>query len=232
MIQIRRSAERGHFDHGWLDTRHTFSFGDYFDPRHMGFSTFRVLNDDVVAPGQGFGTHPHSDMEIVTIVLEGALSHRDSLGTGSTIVPFEVQRMSAGRGIRHSEFNASKTEPVHLLQLWIETARRGIEPSYEQKAFDPASIEGRLTPLVTPDGRDGTLRMHQDATILRGRSAAGGRLEHRFAPGRRGWLHVIAGGATVGGETLGPGDGVAIADVDRLELEAKPGTDVLLLDLA
>lgn len=169
MICKRASGERGHANHGWLDTYHTFSFAGYMDRRFMGFRSLRVINEDRVAPGQGFGTHPHDNMEIITVVLAGKLSHKDSMGTGSTIGPGDVQRMSAGTGITHSEFNGSDTEPVHLLQIWLLPAERGITPSYEEKHFEDDALSGRLCPVVAPEGRDGALRIHQDATLYRAR---------------------------------------------------------------
>src|SRR5215475_1489502 len=184
MIQVRRAAERGGFDHGWLDTRHTFSFADYHDPRWMGFRHLRVINEDRVQPGQGFPTHAHRDMEIVSYVLKGGLEHRDSLGTGSVIRPGDVQRMSAGTGVHHSEFNASKTDPVHFLQIWIEPAERGIEPSYEEKRFDDASKRGKLRLIASPDGRDGSVTIHQDASLYAALVDGDEAVEFTQRPGR------------------------------------------------
>src|SRR3954469_23823774 len=188
MIRVRRAGERGHFDHGWLDTYHTFSFAGYYDPRHPGFRALRVINEDRVAPGRGFGTHPHEDMEIVTYVLSGALAHKDSLGTGSTIRPGELQRMTAGTGISHSEFNPSQTEPVHLYQIWLLPEREGLEPSYEQRAFSDDETRGRLRLVAARDGRDGALTIHQDAELYLGTLDEGRRISHPLRPGRHAWL--------------------------------------------
>jgi redox-sensitive bicupin YhaK (pirin superfamily) len=231
MITIRRAKERGHADHGWLDTFHTFSFADYWDPRHMGWGPLRVINEDRVAPASGFPTHAHRDMEIITYVLEGALEHRDSLGTGSVIRPGEVQRMSAGTGVRHSEYNASKTEPVHLLQIWIEPARTGIAPGYEQKTFGEAERRGRLRLIAAPDGRDGAVTIHQDATVYAATLARGERVEHALAPGRLGWLQVARGALLVNGEQLAQGDGAAIEGERAITLEAVEPAETLLFDL-
>jgi quercetin 2,3-dioxygenase len=231
MITIRRAKERGHADHGWLDTFHTFSFADYWDPRHMGWGPLRVINEDRVAPASGFPTHAHRDMEIITYVLEGALEHRDSLGTGSVIRPGEVQRMSAGTGVRHSEYNASKTEPVHLLQIWIEPARTGIAPGYEQKTFGEAERRGRLRLIAAPDGRDGAVTIHQDANVSAATLARGERVEHALAPGRLGWLQVARGALLVNGEQLAQGDGAAIEGERAITLEAVEPAETLLFDL-
>ena len=231
MITIRRAKERGHADHGWLDTFHTFSFADYWDPRHMGWGPLRVINEDRVAPASGFPTHAHRDMEIITYVLAGALEHRDSLGTGSVIRPGEVQRMSAGTGVRHSEYNASKTEPVHLLQIWIEPARTGIAPGYEQKTFGEAERRGRLRLIAAPDGRDGAVTIHQDATVYAATLARGERVEHALAPGRLGWLQVARGALLVNGEQLAQGDGAAIEGERSITLEAVEPAETLLFDL-
>jgi quercetin 2,3-dioxygenase len=231
MITIRRAKERGHADHGWLDTFHTFSFADYWDPRHMGWGPLRVINEDRVAPASGFPTHAHRDMEIITYVLEGALEHRDSLGTGSVIRPGEVQRMSAGTGVRHSEYNASKTEPVHLLQIWIEPARTGIAPGYEQKTFGEAERRGRLRLIAAPDGRDGAVPIPQDATVYAATLARGERVEHALAPGRLGWLQVARGALLVNGEQLAQGDGAAIEGERAITLEAVEPAETLLFDL-
>jgi redox-sensitive bicupin YhaK (pirin superfamily) len=231
MITIRKAKERGHADHGWLDTFHTFSFADYWDPRHMGWGPLRVINEDRVAPGAGFPTHAHRDMEIITYVLEGALEHRDSLGTGSVIAPGEVQRMSAGTGVRHSEHNASESAPVHLLQIWIEPAQAGIAPGYEQKTFPEAERRGRLRPIAAPDGRDGAVTIHQDATVYATTLARGERVEHAAAPGRLGWLQVARGALLVNGERLDQGDGAAIEGERTLLLEALEPAEALLFDL-
>jgi len=231
MITIRKAKERGHADHGWLDTYHTFSFADYWDPRHMGWGPLRVINDDRVAPGTGFPTHAHRDMEIITYVLDGALEHRDSLGSGSVIRPGEVQRMSAGTGVRHSEYNASKSDPVHLLQIWIEPARTGIAPGYEQKAFAEPERRGRLRLIAAPDGRDGALTIHQDASVYTTTLARGERVEHVLGAGRLAWLHVARGALLLNGERLAQGDGAAIENERRIDLEALEDAEALLFDL-
>jgi redox-sensitive bicupin YhaK (pirin superfamily) len=232
MIRVRRASERGHFDHGWLDTYHTFSFARYYDPRHMGFRALRVINEDRVAPGQGFGTHPHEDMEIVTYVLDGALAHRDSLGTGSTIRPGELQRMTAGTGIRHSEFNPSESEPVHLYQIWLLPEREGLEPSYEQKAFPEEERRNRLRLVASPDGRDGSLTIRQDARLYLGSLDGGREVRHELTPGRHAWLQVLRGGVTLDGSSLSAGDGAAVGDESSLAIEAEGPAEVLLFDLA
>ena len=231
MVKIRKAKERGHFDHGWLDTYHTFSFADYWDPRHMGWGPLRVINEDRVAGGTGFPTHGHRDMEIITYVLEGALEHRDSLGTGSVIRPGEVQRMSAGTGVRHSEFNASKTEPVHLLQIWIEPARTGIAPGYEQKTFPEDERRGRLRLIAAADGRDGAVTINQDAAVYATTLARGERVEHVLAPQRLAWLQVARGALLLNGERLDQGDGAAVDHERRLEIEALEPAEALLFDL-
>ncbi len=229
MITIRKGGDRGHFDHGWLDTYHTFSFADYHDPEFMGFRALRVINDDRVQAGRGFGTHGHRDMEIITYVLEGELSHQDSMGTGSVIRPGEVQRMSAGTGVMHSEKNASD-ELVHLLQIWILPERHGITPSYEQKAFPPAERDGRLRLVASRDGRDGSLTIHQDADLYTVMLRDGASVAQDFRPGRYGWVQVARGTVTVNGKPLTAGDGAAIEAEPRLTI-AGDG-EVLLFDLA
>jgi len=231
MIQLRPSSERGHFDFGWLDTYHTFSFGDYHHPDHMGFRVLRVINEDRVQPGQGFGTHPHRDMEIVTVVLEGALEHRDSLGTGSVIRPGEVQCMSAGKGITHSEFNPSKAEPVHLLQIWILPDQRGHDPRYDQKKFPAGTPEGRLQLVVSGSGRDGSLSIHQDAEIYAGKLADGAEMAHRLRPDRHAWVQVARGALSLDGRRLSAGDGAAVSGQERLSLKAEGPSEALLFDL-
>ena len=236
MIALRPAAERGHANHGWLDSHHTFSFADYYDPQHMGFRNLRVINDDRVAPGQGFGTHPHSDMEIVSYVLEGALQHKDSMGTGSTIVPGDVQRMSAGTGVRHSEFNASKTDPVHFLQIWLLPAKKGIAPGYEQKAFTDADKRGRFRVVASPDGRDGSVTVHTDAVLYAGLfdargGAASEKAELPLGKGRHAWVHVARGRAKVNGRAAGEGDGVAISDEPAVVVEGVEDAEVLVFDL-
>lgn len=232
MIRLRRSGERGRFDHGWLDTRHTFSFGDYHDPAHMGFRSLRVLNEDRVRPGAGFPTHSHRDMEIVTWVLDGALEHRDSLGNGSVIRPGEAQRLSAGTGITHSEFNHSATEPLHFLQIWIVPAQRGLPPGYEQKSFPESERRGRLRRIGSPDGREGSVTLRQDAGIFAAVLSPGETVTHDLRPGRSAWVHVARGEVDLGGETLVGGDAVGAEDEPRLEVSARAGSEVLLFDLA
>jgi quercetin 2,3-dioxygenase len=231
MIMLRRSADRGHFDHGWLDTYHTFSFGDYLDPRQMGFRTLRVINEDRVKPGAGFGMHGHRDMEIITLVLAGQLEHKDSLGTGSIIRPGELQRMTAGTGIMHSEFNPSPTEPVHLLQIWVMPRKRGLKPEYEQRPFPPAGRAGRWQLVASEDGRDGSLTIHQNARMALASLAEGQTLDYEFAPGRYGWLQVIYGEINADDETLAAGDGAGLIEESKLHLTARQASDVLLFDL-
>lgn len=230
-LTLRRAGERGHAAHGWLDSYHTFSFADYHDPRHMGFRALRVINDDTVAPGQGFGTHGHRDMEIISYVLDGELAHRDSLGTGSVIRPGEVQRMSAGTGVRHSEMNPSRTAPVHFLQIWILPDRRDHEPSYEQIAFPAAERRGALRLVASPDGAEGSVTIHQDARLYAGLFDAGERAVHTVAPGRHAWIHVARGQATVNGVALGAGDAVSTSTAGPLAITGD-GAEVLVFDLA
>lgn len=232
MIAIRKSEDRGHADFGWLDTRHTFSFGDYYDPDHMHFRTLRVINEDFVAPGKGFPTHPHRDMEIVTYVLEGALEHKDSLGTGSIIRPGDAQRMTAGTGITHSEFNASSTETVHLLQIWILPDRRGLPPGYEQKAFPEAAKRGRLCLLASPDGAAGSVTIHQDVRLYVALLDAGQAIAHAPGAGRHAWVQVARGAVTLNGHALDQGDGAAVSDEASLDLAAAEPAEILLFDLA
>ncbi len=232
MITIRRSAERGGGDYGWLHTRHTFSFDRYYDPRFMGFRSLRVINEDRVAPGQGFPTHPHRDMEIITYVLEGALEHKDSLGTGSVIRPGDGQRMSAGRGIRHSEANPSATEPVHLLQIWLLPDKQGHEPSYEQKAFAEAEKQGKLRLIASPDGKDGSVTIHQDARLYVTLLKPGEEVQHQLANGRYAWLQIAKGAVEVNGKGVAQGDGVAVEDETQLTVKGKENAEVLLFDLA
>ncbi len=229
MMNIRPAAQRGHADHGWLDTYHTFSFADYFDPRHMGYHALRVINDDKVAAGRGFGTHPHRDMEIITYVLEGAVRHNDSMGTGSVIRPGDVQRMSAGTGVAHSEYNASDKELLHLLQIWIQPKQRGIKPSYEQKAFPRAEKQGKLRVVASPDGRDGSVTIHADATVYAGLFDNGERAEH--SPQGHAWVHVARGTVSVNGQTLSAGDGAAI-EGESVRIEGIDAGEVLVFDLA
>ncbi|WP_242344862.1 pirin family protein [Anaeromyxobacter terrae] len=232
MITVRRSEDRGHFDHGWLDTRHTFSFADYHDARHMGFRTLRVINEDRVAPGQGFGTHGHRDMEILSYVLSGTLAHRDSMGTGSSIGPGEVQRMTAGTGVLHSEFNGSDSEPVRFLQIWILPERRGLLPGYEQKKFAEEERRGRLRLVASQDGADGSVTVHQDARVYAGLLDAGERATLPVAAGRHAWVQVARGSLRVGDETLSAGDGAAVSDERELRLEGIDAAEVLVFDLA
>ena len=232
MITLRRAGDRGHADHGWLDTWHTFSFADYYDTEQMGFQALRVINDDVVAPGRGFGTHPHRDMEIVTYVLDGALAHKDSMGNSSTIVPGEVQRMSAGTGVLHSEFNHSKTDPVHLLQIWILPDRTGLTPSYEQTFFPEEDKCGRLRLVASPDGADGSVTIHQDARLYATLLAPGEEVSHALAPGRHAWVHVARGKASLNGQPLEAGDGAAVSGEEQVTLRGDGHAEVLLFDLA
>ncbi len=231
MITLRPSHERGHAHHGWLDTYHTFSFADYFDPRHMGFSVLRVLNDDTVAPGMGFGTHPHADMEIVSVVLDGELQHRDSMGNTSVIRPGDVQRMSAGTGVRHSEFNPSPDHPVHFFQIWILPDRKGLPPSYEQKTFPEASKRGKLRLVASPDGRDGSVTIHQDARLSIALLQAGESLSQPLTPGRKAYLHVARGNVLLNGQPMAAGDGAQLVDEEQLRLETPDSGEVLLFDL-
>ncbi len=232
MITLRRSDERGHANHGWLDSYHTFSFANYYDPQHMGFRTLRVINDDRVAPGAGFGAHSHRDMEIITYVLEGSLEHKDSLGTGAVITPGEAQRMSAGTGITHSEFNHSQTEPVHFLQIWIVPDTRGLKPSYEQRHFPLAEKQGKLRLIAAKDGRDGAVTIHQDVDLYTSVLAAGDLVSHQLEPGRHAWLQVAQGEATLNGYALKVGDGVAVTEAKRLEVSTGTEAEILLFDLA
>jgi len=231
MLQIRKSADRGAADHGWLQSRHTFSFGDYRDPRFNGFGALRVINEDRVAPGQGFGTHGHSDMEIVSYVLDGALEHKDSLGTGSVLHYGDVQRMSAGSGVRHSEFNPSASSPVHFLQIWIVPNVNGIAPSYEEKRFAPESKQGQLRLIASSDGRDGSVLIHQDAAIYATIMKAGEQLAHALAAGRTGYVHVIRGQLRVNGTPLGGGDALKLRDESGITLEQADDAEVLVFDL-
>lgn len=231
MLTLRRSEERGHADHGWLDTYHTFSFADYHDPDFMGFGPLRVLNQDLVRPGRGFGTHPHRDMEIVTYVLRGVLEHRDSMGTGSRILPGEVQLMSAGTGVTHSEFNGSGEEPLEFLQTWVIPAREGTLPRYEQRAFPDEERRNRLRLVVSPDGARGSLTIGADVRLYAATLEAGASLEHVLDPRRRAWLHVARGSLAIAGHELGKGDGVAIQAEPRLALEGREEAELILFDL-
>jgi len=232
VIRVRRSEARGHFDFGWLDTHHTFSFGEYYDAQHMGFRHLRVINEDRVQPGEGFPTHGHRDMEILTWILAGALEHRDSLGSGSAILPGDMQRMSAGRGVTHSEFNPSAREPVHLLQIWILPERSGLDPSYEQRTFAEEELAGRLRLLASRDARQGSVRIHQDAELLAGRFEAGQRFAHALKPDRHAWVQVARGGIRLAGEPLSAGDGAALSGESAVEAEATQDCEVLVFDLS
>jgi redox-sensitive bicupin YhaK (pirin superfamily) len=231
MIYLRKANERGHANHGWLDSWHSFSFADYYDPNHMGFRALRVINDDTVEGGQGFGTHPHRDMEIISYVLEGALQHRDSMGTGSVIRPDDVQRMSAGTGVTHSEFNASKVEPVHFLQVWLLPRERGIKPGYEQKTFSREEKAGRLRLVASPDGRDGSTTIHSDALVYAGLFDAEQRAELALEPNRHAWVHVARGQVTVNGHELGAGDGMALSSEPSVRIDSGRNAEVLVFDL-
>ncbi len=230
MILPRRSADRGHFDHGWLQTWHTFSFADYVDPREMGFGPLRVINQDIVAPGAGFPMHPHRDMEILTWVLAGAVEHHDSLGNGSVIRPGEAQRMSAGSGIVHSEANPAEI-PTHLLQIWIRPDRRGLTPGYEQVAFAPDSLRDRLRLIASSDGAEGGVTLHQDIRVHAARLSAGAEVNHEIAPGRIAYLHVATGRLTLNEVRLGAGDGARIRDEHRLQLCAESDAELILFDM-
>jgi quercetin 2,3-dioxygenase len=232
VITLRRAADRGHFDHGWLDTFHTFSFADYRDPAHMGFRSLRVINEDRVAPGEGFGTHPHRDMEIITWVLDGTLAHRDSTGAGGTLRHGDVQWMSAGTGVTHSEMNGSTREPVHFLQIWILPDRAGHQPSYGQAAVPLDELRGALRPIATPDGAGGSLVIHQDARLFATILGPGQAVRHPLAPGRHGWVQVARGEATVNGVALEAGDGVALSGEREIAIVAGGEAELLVFDLA
>jgi quercetin 2,3-dioxygenase len=232
MLILRKSGDRGTADLGWLYSRHTFSFGDYYDPRHMGFGPLRVINEDRVSPGQGFGTHGHRDMEIISYVLEGALEHKDSIGTGSVIRPGDVQVMSAGTGIRHSEFNHSKTEPVHFLQIWVMPDHEGIAPRYEQKRFPDDEKRGRLRLVGSPDGHDGSIVIHQDVRLFAALMNTGEQVTHALSPGRKAWLQVVRGAVQLNGHEMNAGDGAAAEAEPAMSVVAnKAGAEVLVFDL-
>ncbi len=231
MIQVRRAADRGHADHGWLDSFHTFSFADYFAAKHHHFRALRVINEDRVAPGQGFGMHGHRDMEIVTYVLEGALQHQDSLGNGSILRPGEFQRMSAGSGIQHSEFNPSPTEPLHLYQIWLFPNQLGVKPSYEQKAFAEVERLGRFRVVASPDGADGSLTIQQDARVLLSTLPAGQSVTHELSPGRHAWLQVLRGQVSLNGTPLSTSDGAAVGEEQLLTVHADQPAEVVMFDL-
>ena len=232
MIVRRPSNERGLADHGWLKSRHTFSFADYHDPAHMGFRNLRVINEDRVAPGQGFGTHGHRDMEIISYVLAGELGHKDSMGTGSVIRPGDVQRMTAGTGVRHSEMNPSPDTPAHFFQIWLLPERQGIAPGYEQKRFEDSEKRGRLRLVAAPDGRDGAITIHADAELYAGLLAPGDHAHLDLKPGRHAWVQVARGAIAVNGQPLDAGDGAAVSDESALDLTAASDAEVLVFDLA
>jgi redox-sensitive bicupin YhaK (pirin superfamily) len=232
MIRIRKADERGQYDHGWLKTAHTFSFADYHDPENHHFRNLRVINEDHIAGGGGFPMHPHRDMEIITYVLEGELEHRDSLGNRGIISPGLVQRMSAGTGIVHSEFNASEMIPVHLYQIWIMPNARGVTPGYEERLLPGTDETGKLVLVASPDGANGSVTIHADANLFAARLAPGQKLSHSFASGRHGWLQVMRGGVSADGQTLKAGDGAAISDLKQLDLAAEGDAEILLFDLA
>ena len=232
MIQIRASEERGGGDHGWLKTHHTFSFNDYWDPKWMGFRSLRVINEDWVAPGNGFPTHPHRDMEIITYILDGKLEHKDSLGTGSVILPGDGQRMTAGSGIRHSEFNPSTTETAHLLQIWITPEKSGLQPSYEQKSFPEEEKRGKLRLIASRDAQNGSVKINQDAELYASLLKPGEEVTHEFGPGRHGSLQVARGAVELNGKKLEQGDGAAISGEKKLSVKGTENAEVLLFDLA
>jgi len=231
MLQKRPANERGGGDHGWLNTRHTFSFNDYYDPEYMGFRVLRVINEDRVQPGQGFGTHGHRDMEIISYVLEGALAHKDSLGTGSVLRPGEFQHMTAGTGIRHSEFNPSETELVHFYQIWIVPERQGLRPSYQQRAFPEDERRGRLRVVASPDGRDGSLTIRQDAQVFLASLGENQEVTHELERGRYAWLQVLRGALQLNGLDLAAGDGVAVSEEPALVIRATKSSEVMLFDM-
>jgi redox-sensitive bicupin YhaK (pirin superfamily) len=232
MINIRPSNQRGGGDFGWLKTRHTFSFDSYYDPKFMHFRSLRVLNEDWVQPGQGFPMHPHRDMEIITYILEGKLEHKDSLGIGSIILPGDGQRMTAGKGIVHSEFNPSRTDPVHLLQIWVLPAQKGLQPGYEQKSFPEAEKRGRLRVIASPDGREGSVTINQDASLYVSLLAPGQEISHQLPSGRHAWLQVARGSVELNGNPLGQGDGAAVSEEKQLSIRGTTDAEVLLFDLA
>ena len=230
MMKIRKANERGHAEHGWLDTYHTFSFADYYDPQWMGFRSLRVINDDLVMPGMGFGTHPHRDMEIITYILEGALAHKDSMGNGRVIKVGEFQYMAAGTGVQHSEFNPSKDKAVHLLQIWIQPDKSGVKPTYGEKSY-PNAKPGTLNLVASKSGRDGSIRINQDADLWLARFSNNETVTHELKPKRHAWIHVAEGNVELNGKPLAAGDGVAVSDESKLELVGKGKAQVLLFDL-
>jgi redox-sensitive bicupin YhaK (pirin superfamily) len=231
MITVRQAKERGHFNFGWLDTYHTFSFGDYYDPRFMGFRDLRVINEDRVHPGHGFPTHGHRDMEIITYVLEGSLEHKDSIGTGSVIRPGEVQRMSAGTGVRHSEHNHSESEPVHLLQIWIMPDQQSIEPSYEQKTYTDDEKRGRLRLIASPDGRDNSVIIHQDARVYAALVEPGQEIVHQLDANRHAWVQIARGAIELNGQSLNLSDGAGVSGEQSLKITGREAAEILLFDL-
>ncbi len=232
MLTLRRADERGHANHGWLDSHHTFSFAGYYDPAHMGFRSLRVINEDRVDAGQGFGTHPHADMEIISYVLQGAIEHRDSMGTGSVIRPGDVQRMSAGTGVTHSEFNGSQTEPVHFLQIWIMPSKRGIKPGYEQKTFSREAKDGKLALVASSDGHDGSVTIHADVSLYAGVFGKGQSAEHTLASGRHAWVHVARGNVRVNDQELSADDALALSDETSVRISGIEDGETLVFDLA
>ncbi|MEL6130819.1 MAG: pirin family protein [Cyanobacteria bacterium J06633_23] len=233
MITIRTASERGNANFGWLDSRHTFSFGSYYDPAHMGFGTLRVINEDKVAPGQGFPTHSHRDMEIISYVVDGALEHKDSLGNGSVIRPGDVQRMSAGTGISHSEYNASKDSPVHFLQIWVLPEKQGIDPGYEQTYFSPEEKQGKLRLVGSNDGRDGSVTIHQNMNLYAARLTTGDQVNHRLPASRVAWVQVVRGAIALNGQSLSAGDGAAITATESLAIQGQSNeAEILLFDMA
>jgi len=231
MIELRRAADRGHARHGWLNSHHSFSFAEYFDPRQMGWSVLRVINEDTVQPGQGFGTHGHRDMEIISYVLEGELEHRDSMGSGSVIRPGDVQVMSAGTGVRHSEYNHSMQTPVHFLQIWVIPSEAGLAPNYQQKYFDADGKRGRLQRIASPDGKDGSLVIKQDASVFAALLDGAEHVDHALESGRHAYVHVARGAVTLNGQRLSAGDGAKIAEETRLSFTEGEGAELLLFDL-
>lgn len=232
MLTLRKASERGNANHGWLNTYHTFSFANYYDPQHMGFRSLRVINEDRIAPGMGFGTHPHRDMEILTYVVEGGLAHKDSMGTSSIIHAGEVQIMSAGTGITHSEFNASSTDSVHLLQIWILPNQKSLQPRYDQKFFSEADKQDKLCLVVSPHEEDGSVLIHQDLNLYATVLNAGKQVEHPLDSNRYAWIQVVKGDILLNGQPLTAGDGVAMSEADKIVLEGKSKSEVLLFDLA
>jgi quercetin 2,3-dioxygenase len=231
MITLRKAQDRGHAQHGWLDSWHTFSFGDYYDPKHMGFRSLRVINDDSVAPGKGFPTHSHRDMEIITYVLDGSLEHKDSMGNGSVMKPGDVQRMTAGTGVGHSEFNGSRNEPVHFLQIWVLPEARNLPPGYEQKHFSKEDRRGSLRLVASREGADGAVQVHQDMKLFAGLFGAGDSVSYALPAGRHAWLHVARGKIRVNGHDLEAGDAVQASDEAALSLSDASDAEVLLFDL-